>query len=356
MQTLTVPQGEFHLARYPLRAKEQLRAWDAADEYLLHYLHDEQLPTQDTAVLILNDNCGALATALAPHRPQALSDSYLTHQATRKNLQHNDLDADDIRLLHSLAEPTGPLDLVLCKIPNNLALLEDQLHRIRPHLHAETRIIGAGMTRTIHTSTLNLFERIIGPTYTSLARKKARLIFSQYDTTLDPGPSPYPTQYTLEGTNYTLINHANVFSRDSLDIGTRLFIEHIPAATAQRAIVDLGCGNGAIGLVAAMRNPQAKLTFIDESFMAVASANANFQAAFGRTREVSFTVGDGLDNAAKNSADLILCNPPFHQQRAVDDAVPWRMFQQSRAAPNSNDSSAAVKRSPAIANSSSCAR
>jgi 23S rRNA (guanine1835-N2)-methyltransferase len=82
MQTLTVPQGEFKLARYPYRAKEQLRAWDAADEYLLHHLHDEGLPAQNAAMLVLNDDSGALATALAPHHPQALSDSYLTHQAT----------------------------------------------------------------------------------------------------------------------------------------------------------------------------------------------------------------------------------------------------------------------------------
>jgi len=332
MQTLTVPQGEFKLARYPYRAKEQLRAWDAADEYLLHHLHDEGLPAQNAAMLILNDDSGALATALAPHHPQALSDSYLTHQATLANLQHNDHAPDDIRLLHSLAEPTGPLDLILCKIPKSLAFLEDLLQRIRPHLHAGTPLIGAGMARNIHTSTLELFERIIGPTRTSLAQKKARLIFSTYDNALDPGPSPYPTQYALENTEHTLISHANVFSRESLDIGTRLLLEHLPASDKQRTIVDLCCGNGIIGLVAAMRNPQAELAFADESFMAVASANANFQAAFGRTRKVSFIVGDGLADAAKKNAELIFCNPPFHQQQAVDNAVPWRLFQQSHAA------------------------
>ena len=253
MQTLTVPQGEFKLARYPYRAKEQLRAWDAADEYLLHHLHDAGLPAQNAAMLILNDDSGALATALAPHHPQALSDSYLTHQATLANLQHNDHAPDDIRLLHSLAEPTGPFDLILCKIPKSLSFLEDLLHRIRPHLHAGTLLIGAGMARNIHTSTLELFERIIGPTRTSLAQKKARLIFSTYDNALAPGPSPYPTQYALASTEHTLISHANVFSRERLDIGTRLLLEHLPASDKQRTIIDLCCGNGIIGLVAAMR-------------------------------------------------------------------------------------------------------
>ena len=332
VQTLVVPQGRFQLARYPLRTKEQLRAWDAADEYMLHHLHDENLAAPQRPILILNDSCGALATALGTHRPQTLSDSYISQQATFANLLNNQHAPDDICFLHSLAEPTGPFDLVLCKIPKSLAFLEDLLHRIRPHVHPQTRIIGAGMSRHIHTSTIDLFERIIGPTRTSLAEKKARLIFSQPNSALDPGPSPYPTQYRLAGTEYALLNHSNVFSRDSLDIGTRLLLEHLPRSDAQRTIVDLGCGNGVIGLVAATRNPQAALAFVDESFMAVASANANFQAAFGRTREVSFTVGDGLAATAKKSADLILCNPPFHQQQAIDNTAPWRMFQQSYAA------------------------
>ena len=41
METLIVQQGEFQLARYPLRQKETLRAWDAADEYLLKQIAEE---------------------------------------------------------------------------------------------------------------------------------------------------------------------------------------------------------------------------------------------------------------------------------------------------------------------------
>ena len=40
MENLHVPQGEFQLFRYPKRKKELLRAWDAADEYLLNYIQD----------------------------------------------------------------------------------------------------------------------------------------------------------------------------------------------------------------------------------------------------------------------------------------------------------------------------
>ncbi|MFT5089923.1 MAG: 23S rRNA (guanine1835-N2)-methyltransferase [Candidatus Latescibacterota bacterium] len=331
MQTLSVPQGEFALARYPLRRRETLRAWDAADEYVLHYLHDEQLPVAGASLLVANDAFGALSTALSAQRPQLLSDSFLAHQGALENFRCNELPAENLRLLSSLDEPGERIDLLLFKVPKSLALLEDELHRLRPYLHAQTRIVGAGMSRDIHTSTLELCERIIGPTRTSLARKKARLIFCQYDAGRDSGLSPYPTSYELEGTGHLLSNHAAVFSRAQLDNGTRLLLPHISASNEPKKIADLGCGNGVIGLVAATKNPLAELFFVDESFMAVASAEANFRRVFGERKAV-FTAGDGLATCAEESFDLVLNNPPFHQQRAIDESVPWRMFGQARAA------------------------
>ncbi|WP_379557582.1 methyltransferase, partial [Pseudomonas sp. MD332_6] len=32
------------------------------------------------------------------------------------------------------------------------------------------------------------------------------------------------------------------------------------------------------------------------------------------------------------SLDVVLCNPPFHQQPVVGDFLAWRMFQQAREA------------------------
>ena len=88
----------------------------------------------------------------------------------------------------------------------------------------------------------------------------------------------FPVQWPLEKTNFTLTNHANVFSRDSLDIGARFFINYLPSGGKKQRIIDLGCGNGVIGLSTLARCPNAQLTFIDESFMAVESARANIES------------------------------------------------------------------------------
>jgi 16S rRNA (guanine1207-N2)-methyltransferase len=332
MDTLTVAQGSFVLGRYPRQRIEHLRAWDAADEYLLQQLAEQQLLQPGQRLLILNDGCGALSVALAGQRPWMLSDSFLAHQATLANLAANQRSADSVRLLTSLQAPQGLVDLVLIKVPKSLALLEDQLFRLRPHLHPGSQILGAGMVKGIHTSTLALFERILGPTSTSLARKKARLIFCRPDLERDPGTSPYPGEFPLETSGDIISNHAGVFSREGLDIGTRFFLEQIPSSPQPRTMVDLGCGNGIVGLVAARRNPRARLIFTDESFMAVASAEENFRRAFGEEREASFLVTDALAGIPRGSVELILNNPPFHQEHVVGDQTAWRMFQQAREA------------------------
>lgn len=166
------PYGPFQLERFPRAgANSPLRAWDAADQFLLEHLHDERLQEQQR-ILLLNDQFGALALALNNWHPQSISDSFLSQQACRNNLQDNQLPTDSVTLLDSLTAPEGLFDTVLIKIPKTLALLEDQLYRLRPHITATTRIIGAAMVKEIHTSTLQLFEKILGPTHTSLARKK----------------------------------------------------------------------------------------------------------------------------------------------------------------------------------------
>lgn len=333
MDTLTAAQGSFKLDRYPVRAKETLRAWDAADEYLLHYLAEQELSGIST--LILNDNFGALSVALATDNPVMLSDSYISQQATLHNMQTNSIDQAQIKLIDSLIIPEDRLpadktfDLILIKITKSLAQLEDQLHRLRPFLHADSKIIAGGMVKGIHTSTLNLFEKILGPTTTSLARKKSRLIFCQYDEYLVPPVNKYPKQYLLENTQYVITNHANVFSREKLDIGTRFFIQHLPANKRYQSIIDLGCGNGIVGLIAAEKNPAATLTFVDESHMAVASAKENFTRAFP-DRSAFFKVTDCLNGVTEASADLILNNPPFHQQTAIGDFIAWQMFKEAK--------------------------
>lgn len=327
---LQVPQGRLTLHRLPRRRREVLRAWDSADEYLLQEIAERVEAGSDIRVLVVNDSFGALAVALAPWAPQVWSDSFLSHRATYENLVANDHDPNGLTFLSSLDQPTGPLNLVLIKVPKTLALLEDQLIRMRPLLSEDTQVLVAGMVKAMPRNVWALLERLLGSTDTTLARKKSKLIRVTPDLSLPVPPSPYPVQYRLEGTNWQIDNHANVFSRDSLDIGTRFFLQHLPTQPKRQEIIDLGCGNGVLGLHAAAQHPDATVHFIDESFMAIGSARGNFERAFGTMRPAEFHVGDGLNGFPRASADLVLCNPPFHQQRTVGDHIAQSMFLQAK--------------------------
>ncbi len=329
-QRLIVPQGEFSLQRLPKRPLELLRAWDAADEYLLDAFATTVSTSAEPRILIINDSFGALAVALNAWHPHAFSDSYLSHLATKLNLIENGIALTQVQLINSLEPLQGLFDTVLIKAPKTLALLEDQLIRLRPHLAPNSQVILAGMVKALPSALWTLLERLIGPTTTSLARKKARLITATPDVNIPIANNPYPVCYTLENSDYLISNHANVFSRERLDIGTRFFLEHLPTIPAIRDIIDLGCGNGLVGLIAAERNPLTNIHFVDESFMAVASAKDNFYRALESTRSATFNVGDGLCDFAASSADLILCNPPFHQQHTVGDQIAVSLFIQSR--------------------------
>ncbi|WP_373464503.1 methyltransferase [Streptomyces sp. V4I2] len=332
---MTTPWGELALSRFPEDPRERLRAWDASDEYLLRYLADQDVPLSGT-VVVVGDRWGALVTALAAHRPAQITDSYLTQEATRANLARAGVETGAVRLLTTQDPPPGRVDVLLVRVPKSLALLEDQLLRLAPSVHEGTVVVGTGMVKEIHTSTLQLFERILGPTRTSLAEKKARLIFCTPEPSPERAANPWPYSYELPDgiglvSGRTVVNHAGVFCADRLDIGTRFLLEHLPDSRGGRRVVDLGCGNGVVGTAMALADPEAEVLFVDESFQAVASAEATFKAN-GAPGHAEFRVGDGLAGVPADSVDLVLNNPPFHSHQATTDTTAWRMFTGARRA------------------------
>ena len=128
----------------------------------------------------------------------------------------------------------------------------------------------------------------------------------------------------------TISNHANVYAREKLDIGARYFIENLPKVAANSKVIDLGCGNGVVGLTVLANQADAQVQFIDESVMALASAKQNIMTNLPEVIEqCEFTLNDCLTDIEGGSVDLILCNPPFHQNTATTDHIAWQMFKDS---------------------------
>ena len=328
MPHITTSQGVWDLHRYPFRENDPLRAWDAADEYLLNEVATLTPKIETPRLVILNDSFAALSCCLHCFRPTMISDSFISRQALKQNLGGNQLPTDSVNFVDTLNYPEGIYNIVLIKIPKSLALLEDQLLRLRPHLTSDSTVLAAAMAKHLPSTAVALFEKIIGPTTASLMRKKARLLISSYDAGLETA-QPEPACLNLDEFALKLVQHAGVFSMNKLDQGSRFFLEHRQKLPPAATIIDLGCGNGILGLVVAGMFPDAHLTFVDESYRAVASAKLNFETAYPG-RDADFTVTDCLNGFKNDSANLIINNPPFHQQQTIGDHIAWQMFRQSR--------------------------
>ncbi|AZS98180.1 23S rRNA (guanine(1835)-N(2))-methyltransferase RlmG [Salmonella enterica subsp. enterica serovar Mikawasima] len=303
-----------------------LLAWEAADEYLLQQLDETEIRGP---VLILNDTFGALSCALAEHSPYNIGDSYLSELGTRENLRHNGIAESSVTFLDSTADYPQAPGVVLIKVPKTLALLEQQLRALRKVVTAQTRIIAGAKARDIHTSTLELFEKVLGPTTTTLAWKKARLINCTFSHP-QLADAPQTLSWKLEDTGWTIHNHANVFSRTGLDIGARFFMQHLPE-NLDGEIVDLGCGNGVIGLSLLAKNPQANVVFVDESPMAVDSSRLNVETNLPEAFErCEFMINNALSGVEPFRFNAVFCNPPFHQKHALTDNIAWEMFHHAR--------------------------
>ena len=330
MPLLESPFAELDLIRQPEQQNEPLQAFDAADEYLLNHLAEQALPV-NSRVLVLNDSFGALAISLVnTMKVSSSSDSFLATQALQKNLARNGFGYDATSIIPADQPLVGPFDCVLIRVPKTLALLEEQLIRLQGQLAPGANVIAGAMVKHLPRAAGDLLERYVGPVQASLAVKKARLLTATPEAKA-PFTSPYPTRYVLDEPRIELLNHANVFCREGLDIGTRAFLPHLPKNLGSARVADLGCGNGVLAIASALSNPQAHYTLVDESFMAVQSARENWHAALG-DRDVIVRADDGLAGQPQDSLDVVLCNPPFHQQQVVGDFLAWRMFQQARDA------------------------
>ena len=312
-----------NLQRYPKRAQELLQAWDAGDEFIIN--HVEELNLEDGKnILILNDNFGALSCWFSEkHNVTMMTDSFVSQRGTLKNLQRNQ--CNRVQLITSTDEMPQGFDLVLMQIPKNNRMLAWQLQQLRQAMTAECPIIAVNKAKEIHSSTLELFEDFLGETKTSLAWKKHRLVFSNANAS-NPDTIAEAVCWSVDNEDIDLLNYPNVYSGERLDQGARFLLEHIPVDAELRHIIDLGCGNGVLSVKAAQLNPEARITCVDESFMAVESARRNLEVNLGKERQFQFIANNCLDGFKKHSSYLVLCNPPFHQGQAITDHIAWQMF------------------------------
>lgn len=105
------------------------------------------------------------------------------------------------------------------------------------------------------------------------------------------------------------ITRPGLFAYGRLDDGTRSMLDVLEVRPNER-IVELGCGCGVAGIIAAMRSgPEARLTLADSNARAVAVAKINAEKHKLAHAETRLTAD--FAELPANQLDLALANPPY---------------------------------------------
>ena len=118
------------------------------------------------------------------------------------------------------------------------------------------------------------------------------------------------------------ISYPGLFAGGAPDPGTRLLLAHLPAIAAGQAVLDYGCGPGAIAAAIRKRQPDASLTLFDNDAVALVAATQN--VAFAQT-----LLGDSLATTGTTKYDLIVSNPPLHVGFKEDETALHRLLEQA---------------------------
>ena len=125
---------------------------------------------------------------------------------------------------------------------------------------------------------------------------------------------------TIKGQHLLLETHPDVFCPRYVDPGTFAMLSKVDFASGDR-VLDLGCGYGVVGILAAKLAGPSGVYMVDNNAVAIrlSRENARRNGCLG----VHIALSDGVAGLDAGGFDMILCNPPYQ----VDFAVPKRFIE-----------------------------
>jgi len=124
-------------------------------------------------------------------------------------------------------------------------------------------------------------------------------------------------QITFSGCDFMFKTDPKLFSPLRLDGGTAAMLSLVEFTKGQR-VLDLGCGYGIVGIIAARLVGEQNVVLVDVDPLAVELAQEN--TALNAVPGVTVYQSDGFAGFSDTDFDLILSNPPYHADFAVPKA------------------------------------
>ncbi len=120
------------------------------------------------------------------------------------------------------------------------------------------------------------------------------------------------------GKQFELMTASGVFSKDRVDLGTRLLVESM-VLPKKGCLLDIGCGYGAVGVAAALFNPELHVAMVDVNMRAVRLARRN--AELNHVWNVEIKHGHLYEPFNDTTFDCVVSNPPISAGMKTVEAI-----------------------------------
>lgn len=125
-------------------------------------------------------------------------------------------------------------------------------------------------------------------------------------------------QTRLCGKFFEFVTASSVFSKKRVDTGTKLLIESM-ILPRKGKVLDVGCGYGAVGIVAAAINPTLRVVLTDVNMRAVRLAQENIERNKIANAEVKW--GNLYEPVDGLTFNCVLSNPPVSAGMDIVKAI-----------------------------------
>ncbi|MBI9031284.1 methyltransferase [bacterium] len=315
--------SDLKLTRYPIYPNDKFLAWNAADEYLVNYLNQEYHDLKN--ILIIEDEFGAIGIHLKADNIYFVNDSILSQKGIISNFNQNKINTSNLSFLSPYDPFPKDIDLIIIKIPKSNSYFEFLISKLNSHYPPDLPLLAATMVKYLNSTLYETCHSLLNNMQYSLTWKKAKIITGKLKG--QKNNQDFITK--VKHANLTLINYINLFSSSKIDIGTRFLLDNLSLINFPPNldnIIDLGSGNGIIAFSLLTLLPQAKFWLTDITSSAYHSAKATISYNQLDSNNITLSKDHALDSFPADFADLIITNPPFHENHKVSIAPTLSIF------------------------------
>lgn len=118
----------------------------------------------------------------------------------------------------------------------------------------------------------------------------------------------------IKGHSFTFKTNDKCFSPNNIDKGTLAMLSMVEFKENDR-IIDLGCGYGVVGIVAAKFTNPSNIFMLDIDENSLNCAKENME--LNNVQGINIIESDAYNNLNATGFDIILSNPPYHTDFSI---------------------------------------